>query len=66
MKYKDKFLLAGQESDLQNERCLKDALDALYATYVDNDVTAAHRGKAIQAINSMARVLGFPHLVRND
>lgn len=65
MEYKDKFNLSKEEAVEQNERCLKDALDALYATYVTSDTIADHRGKAIQSINSMARALGYPHLVRN-
>ena len=66
MEYKNKFMITQDEALTQNEKCLKDALDALYATYVLADTVAAHRGKAIQAINSMARALGFQHLVRND
>ncbi len=66
MEYKDKFNIPKEDAAGQNEQCLKDALDALYATYVTTDTVAAHRGKAIQAINSMARSLGYPHLVRND
>ena len=66
MDYKDKFNMPEEEAIEQNEQCLKDALDALYATYVTSDIEAAHRGKAIQAINNIARMQGYHYLVRND
>ena len=55
-----------EEALAANEKHLKQALDSIYQTYIDNETSAVHRGKAIQALNSMARALGFPYLVRND
>ncbi len=55
-----------EEALIANEKHLKQALDSIYQTFVETETIAAHRGKAIQALNSMARALGFPHLVRND
>lgn len=66
MEYEDKFKITQEDAAGRNEECIKNALDSLYATYISTETVAAHRGKAIQAINSMARALGFPHLVRND
>lgn len=56
------------EEDWQqtNRRQLREALDALYCTFVTDRNAASHRGDAIQAINSMARVLGYPDIVRTD
>lgn len=64
--YEDKFKMTQESAMARNEKCLRNALDSLYATFITTETIAAHRGKAIQAINSMARALGFPHLVRDD
>ena len=66
MKYDDKFTMTQEDASGQNKQCLKDALDALYATYITNEIVAAYRGKAIQNINNIARALGHPDIVRND
>lgn len=62
---KDKFELTEYEAIERNKELLKTALDALYATFIQNEVIARHRGKAIQAINNMARTLGYPDIVRH-
>ena len=66
MKYDDKFKMTQEDAAGRNKQCLKDALDALYATYITSDILAAHRGKAIQSINTIARALGHADIVRND
>ena len=63
---KNKFTITQEEAAGQNKELLKSALDALYGTYITSDIVAAHRGKAIQAINSIARALGYSDIVRND
>ena len=64
--YSDKFAMTPAEAMAQNEQCLTEALDALYATYVTSETVAAHRGRAIRAINAMARALGYPRVARTD
>ncbi len=65
-KYKDVFTLSQSDAEKRNEQLLTDALDAIYSTYILNELVASHRGKAIQHINSMARMLGYPKVIRND
>ena len=66
MNYEDKFKMTQEQAAGRNKQCLKDALDALYATYLTGEMLPARRGRAIQEINSIARGLGFPDIVRND
>lgn len=62
----DKFTLPEEERYGRNRELLSFALAALYETYVVADTIARKRGEAIQAINSMARAMGYPDIVRND
>ena len=64
--YCDKFKLPEEERYARNRELLGVALTALYETYVTADTVARKRGEAIQAINSMARAMGYPDIVRND
>lgn len=62
----DKFAMTEFDARRRNGQLLQSAMDSLYATYVTAQPVAEDRGRAIQAINRMAKALGFNEVIRND
>ena len=62
----DKFTLTKEHARNRNKELLREALEILYATHIEDGKVALYRGKAIQSINSMAECLGYSDIIRND